>query len=247
MVVELVAGREGGLEGLTLSIARVLDQEEAHACSPAEVALVVAKGDRDADHSIHVVDLDAAASGKPTNTSAVAAIRQAVNIRIQLGGGARSKAAVDLMLAHGADRVVIGAASLRDWAWVERLITRRDLAGRIALGLDARDGRLAVRGWTEETSETAPEVAQRLTDCPLAAIVYTDIARDGMLVGPNIEATRALAEVSPVPVIASGGVTNIEDVRRLSRLPLGGIIIGRAIYEKQIDLTEAIRVAAGGG
>jgi phosphoribosylformimino-5-aminoimidazole carboxamide ribotide isomerase len=114
------------------------------------------------------------------------------------------------------------------------------------LGLDAREGRLAVRGWTQETSETALQVAQRLAGLPVSAIIYTDISRDGMLVGPNVESTLELAQATSIPVIASGGVTRIEDVRRLAALPLGGIIIGRAIYEEKIDLAEAVRVAAGG-
>ena len=195
---------------------------------------------------LHVVDLDGAREGRLCNLPTIERILSRTKLRVEVGGGLREAGTIESLIDAGASRCVVGTKALEVWAWFRDLVERPRCRNRIALGLDARNGRLAVRGWTEETGETALQVAQRLAGCPLAAIIYTDIARDGMLVGPNIEATRALAEVSPVPVIASGGVTNIEDVRRLARLPLGGIIIGRAIYENQIDLAEAIRVAAGG-
>ncbi len=140
--------------------------------------------------------------------------------------------------------MVVGTRALEDWAWFQTIVQTPKYDGRICLGLDAREGKLAVRGWTEQAERSPLEVAQAVADWPLAAIIYTDIARDGMLTGPNIPAIRAMAERSRVPVIASGGVGRLDDVKRLAELPLAGIIIGRAIYEKQIDLAEALRAVS---
>ncbi|MCJ7544882.1 MAG: 1-(5-phosphoribosyl)-5-[(5-phosphoribosylamino)methylideneamino]imidazole-4-carboxamide isomerase [Phycisphaerae bacterium] len=192
---------------------------------------------------IHVVDLDASKSGRPTNTAAIAAIRSAVEARIEQGGGARSEEAIDAMLAAGADRVVVGSAAMEDWAWFERLVTRVDLAGKLALGLDARAGKLAVRGWTRQLKTSAVEVARRTAGWPLAVIVYTDIARDGMMTGPNLSATAEILAATDVPVIASGGVARVEDVLRCKEIGCAGVIIGRAYYQGAIDLAEAIRLA----
>jgi phosphoribosylformimino-5-aminoimidazole carboxamide ribotide isomerase len=194
---------------------------------------------------IHVVDLDAARTGRSANAGCVQDLRRRAGVRIQLGGGARSDEAVAAMLEAGADRVVVGSAALSDWAWFERLIGRGDLDGRLALGLDAREGRLAVHGWTEQTPLTAVEVARRTRGMPLAAIVYTDIARDGMLAGVNVPATAEVIEATDVGVIASGGVRDVEDVRRCRRAGCAGTIIGKAYYEGRIDLTEAIQAARG--
>ncbi len=194
---------------------------------------------------LHVVDLDGAREGRPCNLPTIKRVLNRTNLHVEVGGGLREIETIEFLLDAGASRCVVGTKALEDWGWFTDLVQRPKCRGRIALGLDDREGLVAVRGWTEEMNETASQVAQRVAGLPIAAIVYTDISRDGMLVGPNVEATRALAEVSPVPVIASGGVTTIEDVRRLAALPIGGIIIGRAIYEKQIDLAEAIRVAGG--
>ena len=192
---------------------------------------------------IHVVDLDAARTGTPTNTDAVRAIRQAVDVKVELGGGARSDAAIDAMLAMGVDRVVVGSAALKDWAWFERLSKRRDLAGRIALGLDARGSKLAAEGWTEPTDATPTELARRVVGWPLGAIVYTDIARDGMFTGVNVEATAGLIAVTDVPVIASGGVASLDDVRRCKEIGCAGVIVGKAHYEGRIDIAAACEAA----
>jgi len=194
---------------------------------------------------LHVVDLDGAREGRPRNLPTIRRLIERTALRVEVGGGLREVDAIESLIDAGASRCIVGTKALEDRAWLTDLVHRPKCREHIALGLDARDGRLAVRGWTEQMNETAAEVAQRVTDWPLAAIIYTDISRDGMLQGPNIEATHALARVSAVPVIASGGVTRIEDVRRLAELPLGGIIIGRAIYEQQIDLADAIRAASG--
>ena len=192
---------------------------------------------------IHMVDLDAAQSGRPANTQSVRDVVSSVEARIELGGGARNDAAVEAMLDLGVSRVVVGSAALADWPWFERLVARPALAGKIALGLDARDGLLAVHGWTEQSSVPAEELAQRVRGWPLGAIVYTDIARDGMLAGVNVEATRRIVESTDVPVIASGGVTSLDDVRRCREIGCGGAIIGKAWYEGRIDLARACQLA----
>jgi phosphoribosylformimino-5-aminoimidazole carboxamide ribotide isomerase len=198
-------------------------------------------------HWVHVVDLDGAKEGKPCNLLTIWKIASQTGLRVEVGGGLREVETVEALLDAGVARCVVGTKALTDWAWFSELVVRPKCRDHIALGLDARGGRLAVKGWLEETSETPTQVAQKAFGLPVSAIIYTDISKDGMLEGPNVEATQALAEASPIPVIASGGVTTIEDVRKLSRLPLCGIIIGRAIYEKRIDLAEAVRVATSGG
>ena len=195
---------------------------------------------------IHIVDLDAARTGRPANADAVRAVVGAVDARIELGGGARSTAAVESMLAGGVSRVVVGSAALRDWAWFEGLAWRKDLAGKLALGLDARGGRLAVQGWTEQLETLAVDLAARVRGWPLGAIVYTDISRDGMLGGVNFQATCEVIAATDVPVIASGGVASLEDVLRCRRIGCAGAIIGRAYYEGTVDLARALGIAEKG-
>ncbi|MHC4295324.1 MAG: 1-(5-phosphoribosyl)-5-[(5-phosphoribosylamino)methylideneamino]imidazole-4-carboxamide isomerase [Planctomycetota bacterium] len=192
---------------------------------------------------IHIVDLDAAKTGKPTNTSSVLDIRRSVDVHIQQGGGARDEATIRKILADGVDRVVVGSAALENWAWFEQLLQRSDLARHLALGLDARGGKLAIHGWLDQLDATPLELARRVTGSELGAIVYTDIARDGMLSGVNAEATAELVSATDVPIIASGGVSSIEDIRRCRRIGCQGVIIGRAYYEGKIDLAEAIAEA----
>ncbi len=192
---------------------------------------------------IHIVDLDAARSGELTNLSAVAAIRAAVNLRLEIGGGARNDAAVARLIDAGADRVVIGSAALKDWPWFERLARRADLSGRLALGLDARDGKLAVAGWREQSQVAAVELAARVAGWPLGAIIYTDIARDGMLTGPNFMATAELIASTSVPVIASGGVSNLQDILQCKAIGCAGAIVGKAYYTGAVDLAAACRAA----
>jgi phosphoribosylformimino-5-aminoimidazole carboxamide ribotide isomerase len=199
---------------------------------------------------IHMVDLDAARSGEPINLPVVRGVCGAVGVRVQLGGGARTTEAVERMLAAGASRVVVGSAALADWEWFEGLVSRPELAGVIALGLDARGGKLAIRGWTEQLQAAAVEFARRTDGWPLGAIVYTDIARDGTLGGANVQATAEIVACTDVPVIASGGVGSLEDVRACKRIGCAGVVVGRAYYEGKIDLAQAIRLAGepqGGG
>jgi len=195
---------------------------------------------------IHVVDLDAARTGAPVNAAAVRAIVQAVGAeaRVELGGGARDTAAVRRMLESGVARVVVGSAAMKDWAWFEAIVARGDLADKLALALDAREGRLAAHGWTEQLDTFAADLALRTRGWPLGAIVYTDIARDGMLSGVNLQATAEIIRATDVPVIASGGVSSLDDVRACARIRCAGAVVGRAWYEGKIDLVEACIAAA---
>jgi phosphoribosylformimino-5-aminoimidazole carboxamide ribotide isomerase len=195
---------------------------------------------------LHMVDLDGAREGQLKNLGVIEQVLRETDLNVEVGGGLRDTRTMENLLNAGVARCVIGTQALEDWPWFQSLAHAPAMKGKVCLGLDARQGKLAVRGWTEERHETALQVAERVADWPLAAIIYTDIGRDGMLLGPNMEAIKVLAEYSSVPVIASGGVTDIDDVHRLAKLPLLGIIIGRAIYEKQLDLSEAVRVVAGG-
>ena len=217
------------------------DLQTTYGDDPAAIARVFA--DAGAEW-IHIVDLDAARSGRPTNTTAIAAIRDAVDIRLELGGGMRDEQAVRTALDAGVDRVIVGSAALKDLQWFEQLVATDDLSGRVVLGLDAREGMLAADGWTTQTECTALEVAQRVTDWPLAGIVYTDIARDGMLTGVNITATSELISVTDVPVIASGGVASLDDLLACKEIGCWGAIVGKAWYEGMIDLAHACELTA---
>ena len=191
---------------------------------------------------LHVVDLDGAREGRLFNLPTIEKLIRETSLRVEIGGGLREFETIESLISAGAARCVVGTKALEDWDWFQELVYRSACENRIALGLDAREGRLAVHGWTKETEQNALQVAERVADWPLGAIIYTDIGRDGMLLGPNVEAVKILAEYSQVPVVASGGVTDIADVKRLKELPIAGMIIGRAIYEKQIDLAEAIKL-----
>ena len=195
---------------------------------------------------LHVVDLDGARAGEPRNREAIVRILAAAGDRpVQVGGGIRTLAAVEETLALGADRVVLGTIALRDPALVREAGAR--FPGRVAVGLDARGGRAAVSGWLETSETDAVEVAKRFADAGVAALVYTDIGRDGTLAGPDLEATARLAEAAGLPVIASGGVGSEDHVRAAARLaPRGvaGIIVGRALFTGALDLGRALRIAA---
>lgn len=196
---------------------------------------------------IHIVDLDAARSGRPENLAVVADIARKVDLGIELGGGLRTDAAVQAALAAGVARVIIGSAALSNWTWFEGLVGRAELAGKVALSLDARAGRLAMHGWEQESASSAIDVAVRVKGMGLAALIYTDIHRDGMLTGPNFHSTAELIAATDAPVIASGGVSGIDDVRRCLQIGCAGVIIGKAYYEGRLDLTEALKAARGPG
>lgn len=192
---------------------------------------------------LHVIDLDGARDGRIKNLGALREIVARTGAQVQFGGGVREEASIQAALEAGAERVIVGTRALGDPDWFESTACRPEYANRIALGLDARQGKLAVCGWTRQTERTAIDVAQAVTGWPLAAIVYTDIGRDGLLLGPNMRAIRALAAVSAVPVIASGGVAELDDVRCLAEINLGGVVIGRAIYEGSVALPDALAAA----
>jgi phosphoribosylformimino-5-aminoimidazole carboxamide ribotide isomerase len=198
---------------------------------------------------LHVVDLDGARSGHPGNREVIRAILTALSgargVSVQLGGGLRSLAAVEDAFTLGVDRVVLGTAALREPDLVRACAHR--YPGRVVVGIDARDGRVSVEGWTESSEAPALELARAFEDAGVAAIVYTDIARDGMLVGPNLEATAALAEAVEVPVLASGGVSSLEDLRRVAELKkrgVAGVIVGRALYTGALELGRALEILA---
>ncbi len=187
---------------------------------------------------IHLVDLDGAKAGRPVNIEPVRRIVERVSIPCQLGGGVRDRDTIAAWLDAGIKRVIIGTQALRDPDWFRTMIDA--YPGRLVLGLDARAGKVAVGGWLETSTVEATALAGQFDDLPLASIIYTDIARDGTLDGPNLEATGALAEQVKTPVIAAGGVGCLADLQRLARLPLAGCIVGRALYEGKFSLPEAI-------
>jgi phosphoribosylformimino-5-aminoimidazole carboxamide ribotide isomerase len=190
---------------------------------------------------LHVVDLDGAFAGKPMNAQAVEAMLKVVKFPVQLGGGIRDLATVEAWLDKGIRRVIIGTAAVRDPALVKEAATK--FPSQVAVGLDARDGKVAVEGWAETSTVTALDIAKRFEDAGVAAIIFTDIARDGLLKGLNLDATIALAEAISIPVIASGGFASIDDVKALLKpraKKLEGAISGRALYDGRIDPTEAL-------
>ncbi len=192
---------------------------------------------------LHLVDLDGAFAGKPVNAAAVERILAAVKIPAQLGGGIRDRATIDGWLGKGIARVIIGTAAVRDPALVRD--AARAFPGRIAVALDARDGKVAVEGWAQTSELAALDIAKRFEDAGVAALVYTDVSRDGMLKGLNLDATIALAEKVSIPVIASGGLASLDDVQALLQPrgeKLAGAIVGRALYDGRLDAAEALKL-----
>ena len=191
---------------------------------------------------IHVVDLNGAFAGEPVNGAAVEAILSAISVPAQLGGGIRDMATIEDWLGRGLARVILGTAAVRDPDLVRA--AARAFPGKIAVGIDARGGMVAVEGWAETTDIPVLELAAKFEDAGVAAIIYTDIDRDGAMQGPNVEATAALANAVSIPVIASGGVSSLDDLRALKQCgaPLDGVISGRALYDGRIDAGEATRM-----
>ncbi|HXE52339.1 MAG TPA: 1-(5-phosphoribosyl)-5-[(5-phosphoribosylamino)methylideneamino]imidazole-4-carboxamide isomerase [Tepidisphaeraceae bacterium] len=195
---------------------------------------------------MHIVDLDGAKEGRPVQTELISKIIGESRLQVEVGGGVRSTRDVQRLLDAGAARVVVGTKAIEDWPWFEQLAHEPAMERRLVLAIDAKEGEIATRGWTETSSRKAVDVAAAVSDWPLAALLYTDVSKDGMLQGPNLHYTRLLAESGKVPVIASGGVGNIEHLRQLRQLPIWGAIVGRSLYEGTVNLAEAIRVAQGG-
>lgn len=194
---------------------------------------------------LHIVDLNGAFEGKPVNEKAVEEILHTVHVPIQLGGGIRDLDTIIMWLDKGIDRVILGTVAVRDPALVRE--AAHDFPGCIAVGIDARDGKVAVEGWAETSEMTAIDLARKFEDAGVAAIIYTDIARDGVLAGLNLEATATLARATSIPVIASGGLASIEDVHNLLRPQyrmLEGAIAGRALYDGRLDAREALALLA---
>ncbi|MEX0819008.1 MAG: 1-(5-phosphoribosyl)-5-[(5-phosphoribosylamino)methylideneamino]imidazole-4-carboxamide isomerase [Pirellulaceae bacterium] len=194
---------------------------------------------------LHLVDLDGARDGTSANRDAVVAILSAVDIPCELGGGVRDEAAIKAWLDAGLQRLVIGTKALKEPDWFRDMCRR--YPKQLVLGIDASDGRVATDGWLDVSDVSATELARQYGGEPLAAIVYTDIARDGMMAGTNLPAMQEMKEAVDVPVIASGGVTNVEDVRQLARIGMAGCIIGRALYEGTLTIADAVSAAKIGG
>lgn len=190
---------------------------------------------------LHVVDLNGAFAGAPKNLGAIKAIRAAIRIPIEAGGGIRDMATIRTLVSIGIDRIILGTAAIENPAFVQEAC--REFPGRIIVGIDAKDGLVAIKGWAEVTRVKAVDLAVRMQDFGVIAIIYTDIKRDGMLTGPNIEATRALAQALHIPVIASGGVHTMKDIENLLAIRysgVSGVITGKAIYSGSLNLKEAI-------
>lgn len=195
---------------------------------------------------LHIVDLDGAFAGQPKNRGAIEAILKAITIPAQLGGGIRDLATIEAYLSLGLSRVIIGTAAQRNPELVRQACAQ--FPGRIVVGIDAKNGMVAVQGWAELTDVTAVDLAKKFEGFGVSAIIYTDIARDGMLQGPNLEATKGLAESISIPVIASGGVSSLRDIENLMAIEsfgVSGVITGKAVYTGAIRLTEAVALTKG--
>jgi phosphoribosylformimino-5-aminoimidazole carboxamide ribotide isomerase len=191
---------------------------------------------------LHIIDLEGAKIGKPVNTESVKAIAALKLLRIELGGGIRDEDSIKQMLELGVERVIVGTKAVNDFEWFSRMAEK--FAGKIVLGLDARGSTVATHGWTQESHKLLVDFAAEAAKLPLAAIIYTDITKDGMLAGPNLERTKELAEAVDIPVIASGGVKDIADVEKLAELRVEAVVVGRSLYEGTLNLADAIQAVS---
>jgi len=221
----------------------LMDKDTVYSDDPAAQALV---WQQQGGEYLHIVDLDGAFAGVPKNRAAIESIVAALDIPCELGGGIRDLATVEAYLALGVDRVILGTIAQQNPQLVAEAC--KLFPGHIVVGIDAKAGMVAVRGWADVTETKASDLARQMEGFGVAAIIYTDIARDGMMQGPNIEATKALAESISIPVIASGGISSLADIRNLLAIEASGVcgaITGKAIYSGALDLREAVRVAKG--
>ncbi|MFZ5996875.1 MAG: 1-(5-phosphoribosyl)-5-[(5-phosphoribosylamino)methylideneamino]imidazole-4-carboxamide isomerase [Nitrospirota bacterium] len=194
---------------------------------------------------LHVVDLDGAFTGDQKNLESIQRIRGAVSMGIEVGGGIRDMQRIDTLIGLGIDRVILGTVAVENPELVQMACTK--YPGRVLVGIDAKNGLVAVKGWVEVTQVTAKELALRMQGYGAAGIIYTDIAKDGMMTGPNIEATREMVETLRIPVIASGGISSLDDIKKLLQIQgLWGAITGKALYSGSLDLGEAIKLTTGG-
>ena len=217
------------------------EQETIFHEDPATVAQEFATAG--AQH-LHVVDLDGAREGSPVNLPAVQEILDAVDMQVELGGGVRDEQTIAELLGFGLHRLVVGTSAIKRPDWFRDIV--REFPGRLVLGIDARDGRVATDGWLETSEVDAVELAQQFSDEPLAAIVYTDIATDGMMSGPNVNAMAQMQAAVSTPIVASGGVTTVDDVHALREAGLAACIIGRALYEGTLTIEAALEAAECG-
>ena len=220
-----------------------MDAETVYSDDPAAMAVRWATGGAG---RLHVVDLDGAIEKRPKNLDQIRAIIDAVSIPIQVGGGIRDMQTIQMYLENGVDRVVIGTEAIRNPDLVRQAC--RAYPDRIVVGIDARNGLVAIEGWTEMTDSSAVELAKQLEDIGVAAINFTDIERDGMRTGPNIKETRRLAESVNISVVASGGVSSLDDIKALlplARCGVVGVIVGKALYDGSVDLPEAVQLVKG--
>lgn len=187
---------------------------------------------------LHIVDLDGAKAGKPVNTGTISAIAALGLLKIEVGGGLRDEKSIEQLLEIGVERVIIGTKAVSDFKWFEEVAEK--FSGKIVLGIDARGSKVATHGWTQDSTQDLIDFAVKASKLPIAAIVYTDITKDGMMTGPNFDRTKALVDAVDVPVIASGGVGQVADVKQLAKLGVDAAIVGRSLYEGTLELSEAI-------
>jgi phosphoribosylformimino-5-aminoimidazole carboxamide ribotide isomerase len=213
---------------------------DAETVYSTDVASVARRWEQTGASLIHLVDLNGAVDGKPQNFAQIEAVRQAVRTEVQVGGGIRTLATVRRYLEAGVSRVVLGTAALTDPKLLEEAC--REFPLRILLGLDARDGKVAVKGWTSVSETTAIDLLKKLSGYPIGAVIYTDIARDGMLGGPNLSGLKEIAACSPFPIIASGGISRIDDLKAVKSLgpQIVGAIVGKALYDGKLDFRAAV-------
>jgi phosphoribosylformimino-5-aminoimidazole carboxamide ribotide isomerase len=190
---------------------------------------------------LHIIDLDGAKLGKPVNTDTISAIAALGEFKIEVGGGLRDEASIRQLLDIGVQRVIIGTKAVNDFEWFSQMAEK--FSGKIVLGLDARGSTVATHGWTQDSSQNLLKFATQAAKLPLAAIIYTDIAKDGTMAGPNFERTKTLVETIELPVIASGGVKELADITKLAELGVEAVIIGRSLYEGTLKLSDAINAA----
>jgi phosphoribosylformimino-5-aminoimidazole carboxamide ribotide isomerase len=214
------------------------DQQITYRDDPAEQAR---QFHADGARWLHVVDLDGAKAGRPVNTETIASIVKLDLLKVEVGGGLRDETSIKQLLDMGVARVIIGTKAVSDFPWFSRMAEA--FPGRIVLGLDARGAMVATHGWLQDSTQSVLEFAAQADKLPLAAIIYTDITKDGMLSGPNIERTRELAQAVETPVIASGGVKEVADIERLNPIGVAGVVVGRSLYEGTLTLKDALDAA----
>lgn len=216
-------------------------QQLNYAVDPIETALAFQQAGA---RWIHIVDLDGAKDGRPAQLPLIRRIISTVSAYVEVGGGVRTTSDIEAITDAGARRVVVGTAALENWSWFRELAHQPAMSDRLILAVDAKDGMVATRGWTHTTGRSAFDLAAEVSTWPLGALLYTDVAKDGMMTGPNYVSTARLAAAGKIPVIASGGVGSIEHIRQVKTTGAWGCIVGRSLYEGTVKLAEALQVAA---